>query len=125
MTILLVEDHRDTREALERLLKKRGHIVHGASDMRSALDLAREKPFDLLMCDLQLPDGDGYQLLETLQSEGDVLALAMSGHCTQADLARSKTAGFFTHVIKPYGIDEVQSAIDAAQAAVERRSGGG
>ena len=125
MIILLVEDHGDTREALERLLKKRGHTVLAASDMTSALALARETPCDLLMCDLQLPDGDGYQLLEALRSEREIIALAMSGHCASSDLIRTKAAGFFTHLVKPYGIEDVQSALALVQRKLESRRQGG
>ena len=125
MTILLVEDHQDTRETLQRLLKKRGHTVLGASDVQSALDLVRETPCDLLMCDLQLPDGDGYQLLRALASEREIIAVAMSGHCALSDLIRTKAAGFLTHLIKPYGIDDVQSALALVQRELDlRRSAG-
>ena len=121
MTILLVEDHQDTRETLQRLLKKRGHTVFGASDVKSALDLGRETPYDVLMCDLQLPDGNGYQLLRALASEREVIAVAMSGHCALSDLIRTKAAGFLTHLIKPYGIEDVQSALAMVQRELDSR----
>jgi CheY-like chemotaxis protein len=121
MTILLVEDHQDTRETLQRLLQKRGHTVLGASDIKSALVLGRETPCDLLMCDLQLPDGDGYQLLQALTREHEIIALAMSGHCASSDLVRTKAAGFFTHLIKPYDIEDVQSALALVQRELDLR----
>jgi len=121
MTILLVEDHQDTRQTLQRLLMKRGHTVLGAADVKSALDLGRETPCDLLMCDLQLPDGDGYQLLRALASEREIIAVAMSGHCALSDLIRTKAAGFLTHLIKPYGIEDVQSALALVQRELEIR----
>ena len=125
MTILLVEDHQDTRETLQRLLKKRGHTVLGASDVKSALDLGRGTRYDLLMCDLQLPDGDGYQLLRALASERDIIAVAMSGHCALSDLIRTKAAGFLTHLIKPYGIEDVQSALAMVQRELDSRQASG
>jgi CheY-like chemotaxis protein len=125
MTILLVEDHQDTRETLQRLLMKRGHSVLGAGDVKSALALGREIPCDLLMCDLQLPDGDGYQLLRALASEREILAVAMSGHCALSDLIRTKAAGFLTHLIKPYGIEDVQSALALVQRELDSRRPGG
>ena len=62
MTILLVEDHPDTREAMNGWFKRRGHTVLEACDMKSALGVGRKMPFDLLICDLKLPDGDGWRL---------------------------------------------------------------
>lgn len=125
MTILLVEDHQDTRETLQRLLTKRGHTVLGAGDVKSALDLAWATPCDLLMCDLQLPDGDGYQLLRALASQREIMAVAMSGHCALSDLIRTKAAGFLTHLIKPYGIADVQSALALVQRELDARRQGG
>jgi CheY-like chemotaxis protein len=77
------------------------------------------------MCDLQLPDGDGYQLLRALRSERDIIALAMSGHCTASDFVRTKAAGFLTHLIKPYGIQEVESALALVQRELDLRRQGG
>ena len=122
MKILIVEDHKDTREALQSLLRKRGHTVLGASDMESALALSREAPYDLLMCDLQLPDGDGLDLLKALREERKIVAVAMSGHCAPSDFVRSKAAGFLTHLIKPYDLNDIQSALALAQREVDSGS---
>lgn len=121
MTILLVEDHHDTRHALGRLLTRRGHTVLEASDLKSALTLGREASYDLLMCDLQLPDGDGYQLLEALKREREIIAVAMSGHCAPSDLLRTKAAGFFSHLAKPYDIDGVRSVMASVQGELDLR----
>jgi CheY-like chemotaxis protein len=110
MTILLVEDHLDTRRALRTYLELMGHSVVEAHDVKSALASATE-PFDVLICDLGLPDGDGWTLFETLSKSRSIPAIAVSGYSLPADLARSKSAGFLAHLIKPGDPKEFDAAL--------------
>jgi len=59
--------------------------------------------FDLLLSDLQLPDGNGWDLLRRLEEGGrrPKQAIAISGWGSETDVAKSKRAGFETHLIKP------------------------
>jgi CheY-like chemotaxis protein len=120
MTILLVEDHPDTREAMNGWFKRRGYTVLEACDMKSALGVGGKTPFDLLICDLKLPDGDGWQLLQKLRPKRKIVSVAMSGHSAPADVARSKMAGFFAHLIKPFRIEELESMLSSTQREVQR-----
>jgi len=116
LTILLVEDHPDTLEAMGNWLRSKGYQVVTATDMKSALKVGREQGFDLLLSDLQLPDGDGWTLLEKLRGEREILAVAISGHGAPADLERSEQAGFLAHVLKPCSPTELAAVL----AGVER-----
>src|SRR5271168_527508 len=78
--ILLVEDHEDTRRAMERLLKRWGHTVHCAESIARALEIDSSHEFDLLLSDLGLPDGTGVELLTKLRKRHPVHAVAMSGY---------------------------------------------
>ena len=64
LRILVVEDHADTRQGMALFLGVLGHQARFAQGLQEALGLAavEEEPFDLLLCDLQLPDGDGWEL---------------------------------------------------------------
>jgi CheY-like chemotaxis protein len=79
-TLLLVEDHDDSREAIKYWLEKKGWHVVAAGDQKTALALARKHAIDLLVCDLQLPDGDGWELMKQLQTIRPVLGIITSGH---------------------------------------------
>ena len=114
MTILLVEDHTDTRHAIRMCLELEGHSVIEAHDMKSAL-AAAEAPFELLMCDIGLPDGDGWTLLKTLRKKRSIIAVAVSGYCSPADLARSKDAGFIAHLAKPFTLEVFCTVFTALQ----------
>jgi CheY-like chemotaxis protein len=105
MTILLVEDHTDTRQAMRMWLEMSGHSVIEACDVKSGL-AAAEGCFDLLLCDIGLPDGDGCTLLQTLSKRRSITAIAISGYCSPADIARTKAAGFLAHLAKPFNLEE-------------------
>ena len=104
LRILLVEDHADTAEVFARLLETRGFRVSVAGTFASALDQARRLPFDLLLCDIQLPDGNGLELLPKLRNElgmDDLRAVAFSGYGGKAIVQRAKEAGFDAYMLKP------------------------
>jgi CheY-like chemotaxis protein len=98
LRLLLVEDHDDTREVLARLLSRRGYDVEAARDAREARSRSKEKPFDLLINDIALPDATGCELLKELRDRHGLRGIAMSGFGSDADLAESKAAGFVAHL---------------------------
>ncbi|MDQ3199621.1 MAG: ATP-binding protein, partial [Verrucomicrobiota bacterium] len=102
--ILLVEDHADTAAILARLLRRMGHDVLVADSVSAALELAetemRNAPIDLVMSDLGLPDGTGYDLMRELSSKYGLRGIALSGFGMDSDLAQSTAAGFSRHLIK-------------------------
>ena len=96
MRIFLVENHPDTLTYLRRFLQRAGHEVETAQTVAEALRELPAKSPDVLLADLGLPDGDGWSLLEQLGSARPPLAIAMSGHGSAADCARSSAAGLRT-----------------------------
>jgi CheY-like chemotaxis protein len=121
LTVLLVEDHADTRQAVAGWLKHKGYAVVEAHNVEIALAAAQAQAFDILLCDLQLPDGDGWTLMRDLCAKRPIIGIATSGHCSAADLARSKEAGFSEHVIKPYSTQQIDRVFQQAEAAVKAR----
>jgi len=118
LRILLVEDHDPSREALRSLLTLRGHGVQAAASIADARALAASGPFDLLMTDIGLPDGSGYDLLQELGSSENRLAVALTGYGMEEDVTRSKGAGFFSHVTKPLRVQELDELLHAVAAAL-------
>lgn len=119
LRILLVEDHRDTAEALQRLLARRGHEVRIGESVAHGLTVAAEFDFDLLISDIGLPDGRGTELLRRLREirEAPVRAIAMSGFGMEDDIGRSLEAGFFAHLTKPVDFGELDEAISRLMAS--------
>jgi CheY-like chemotaxis protein len=115
--LIVVEDHAETAEGLKRLLCALGYQVFVATDMASALSLAAAVEFDVLLSDLGLPDGNGWDLLKRLSAERRIRAIAFSGYNSPADRQRSAEAGFLEHLAKPLAPDQLCAAIDRAAAA--------
>jgi PAS domain S-box-containing protein len=115
LRILLVEDHGDTARIMKLLLERRGHEVLTASDVATALELATRESIDLLISDLGLPDGSGLDVMRELRRRRpDLRGIALSGYGMDADLQRSREAGFMEHLIKPVQVAELQAAIGRA-----------
>jgi len=109
--LLLVEDHEDTNHSLTRMLRRRGYEVHPACDLRSALDLAATRRFDVLVSDIGLPDGSGIDLLKALRAKREVFGIALSGYGMEEDIRRSRDVGFSHHLVKPVDLNKLDSII--------------
>lgn len=120
MRILLVEDHDDTAGPFARLLRSAGHEVGRARDVAEAREACRRQPFDVLVCDIGLPDGDGWALMRELKAACPKLSgIAVTAHAFPIDEARSRAAGFAAHLTKPVLFADVLSAVARIEAAAE------
>lgn len=108
--ILLVDDNEDTLRVMARLLRLNGHQVVTADSVNSAMQAAGE-PFDLLISDIGLPDGTGWELMRELRRRGPVRGIALSGFSMDEDIRRSHEVGFIEHLCKPIMPDELEQAI--------------
>jgi signal transduction histidine kinase len=111
LRVLLVEDHSDTAEQLTRLLRKAGHRVSCAATVKEALARGRVGGFDILISDLGLPDGSGYDLMRELADAQHIPGIALSGFGMKEDVENSIAAGFSRHFTKPVDWQELQSEI--------------
>lgn len=115
LRILIAEDHRDTAEMISLFLQGEGHAVKQAGDVASALKMAGDEPFDLLVSDLGLPDASGLDLMRELRNRGITLpGIALSGYGQEGDIEKSREAGFLAHLVKPVDMDRLIEAIDDA-----------
>ncbi len=110
-TLLVVEDHEDTRRALSRALRRRGFGVTAAGSVAAACEQYLAAPADLVICDIGLPDGTGWELMEKLRAHGPVKAIAVSGYGMDHDLERSQRAGFVAHLTKPIDFSRLETLI--------------
>jgi CheY-like chemotaxis protein len=115
--ILLVDDHPDTLRGLCRLLERRGFLVTAASSGAAALQAAQESRFDVLVSDLGLPDCSGLELVAQISTFQPIPAVALSGYGMEADVARSREAGFRVHITKPVDSEGLLRAIEDLLAA--------
>ena len=118
LRVFLVENHSDTLKWITRYLEAMGHSVTSAVTMAQALELVPKAAYDVLISDIGLPDGDGWELLRTVHLTNPVYAIAMSGFGMSADRIRSKAAGYRHHLLKPFVPDELDAALEEAAREV-------
>ncbi len=119
LRILVVENHPDMRRGLEVFLKSLGHRPQFAGDLQGAVAIAgTAETFDLLLSDIHLPDGNGWDLPGLLEQAGHrpPHAIAMSGFGSMQDAERSRVAGFRAHLVKPGAPGELEAAVNAVAA---------
>jgi two-component system CheB/CheR fusion protein len=121
LRILVVENHEDTRVALKDYLEMLGHTVLTASCVSEALSLFPSAGCSVLLCDIGLPDGDGWELLSKVRAP--VFAVAMSGLGLNADRLRSAEVGFRHHLLKPFVPEELDAIL--AEASTEGKQAAG
>lgn len=119
LRVFVVENHADTLKWLVRYLQLEGHEVAAVTTMHEALAALPAAAPDVLLSDIGLPDGDGWELLQTLRADSRTLppfAIAMSGFGLNADQARSKAAGYRHHMLKPFDPAELTGYLEEARA---------
>lgn len=114
LRVLLVEDHADTAEVLTTLLVAYGYSVRTAANISQAVAHAAESEFDVVVSDLGLPDGTGYDLLKRLNAIQPMKSVAMSGYGVDDEIHKSMDAGFCEHLVKPVSMHDLHRAIRRA-----------
>lgn len=115
ISVLFVDDSADARELLSTILKRNGAAVSTCGSFDEALGaLERIRP-DVVISDIQMPGGDGYELIRALRLREDpksrIPAIALTGFATLEDRIRILSAGFQLHVPKPVDSKELVSAV--------------
>ena len=111
LRILVVEDHSETLQALSRLLSHFGHEISVADGAQSALNAIESKEFDVVLCDIALPDGNGYDVIAEAKRKRSVKAVAISGFAATKDIERGRQAGFDFYLGKPVDFHELRSVL--------------
>lgn len=114
LRILLVEDHQPTRKTIAETLTQRGHTVSQAESIAQARILAKGNAFHIVICDLGLPDGRGYDLMRELKEKFSLPGIALTGYGMEDDIQQSREAGFSAHLTKPVELAALEQAIRRA-----------
>jgi adenylate cyclase len=102
---LVVDDDAMNRMVLQRSLEREGHAVRVASNGRAALELLRSEPFDIVLLDVLMPEMDGLELLELIQSDDELRAtpvIMISALEDMASVARCIELGAEDYLPKPF-----------------------
>jgi two-component system response regulator PilR (NtrC family) len=114
MTVLLVEDHPDTRSVLSLLLNRCGCRTVTGKNLADARARLKEMHFDILLTDLNLPDGDGTELVHEAKVLHGLKAIALTGRISPEERAKGLKAGFDFYLTKPIDYRELKEALRVA-----------
>ena len=110
--LLVVDDEPFLREAVAASLRFLGFEVTTAENGTGALRLARDRPFDLVVLDVMLPDTDGFEVVARLRGDGlRVPVIFLTARDTQADKVTGLTIGGDDYLTKPFGLEELAARI--------------
>jgi DNA-binding NtrC family response regulator len=119
-SILVVDDESEIREGLELLLKSEGYQVSSAETAQSGLSQLEERPFDLLLLDVSLPDRNGIELLKDVHRHDPHLPIVLITAFGSIEMARAAfKSGAMDYITKPWSNDELLAQV--AQAVEARR----
>jgi CheY-like chemotaxis protein len=112
-SILLVEDHLDTRRAFAAILRSWGHTVSTSESVAGGLSYLDENDVDVVLSDIGLPDRNGYDFIaDARHRRPDITAIAVSAYFTAADQRRGHDAGFDMHFAKPVDLAGLQRVLE-------------
>jgi CheY-like chemotaxis protein len=117
--ILVIDDSRDAAYTLKMLLGKIGHEVETADSGKSGIEAAARFSPHIVLCDIGMPDLDGYQVARVLraaEAKRQAYLVALTGYGQDEDRLRALESGFDQHLTKPVSLSTLQAMI----AAVER-----
>jgi len=114
--VLIVEDEADSRELVSTLLATHKARVTIAASAQEALELLEVSKPDVLVSDIEMPQHDGYWLIQQIRSKDGragkrIPAIALSAHARTQDRIKALSAGFQMHLAKPFDPMELVGAI--------------
>jgi putative two-component system response regulator len=114
-TVLVVDDDSAIRNMIARILERSGYACSQAPDPPAALTLADQQPFELMLCDVNMPGGSGLALVRDLRERHpDIAVLMVSGMDDPKTAALSIDSGAYGYIVKPFEKNEILIAADNA-----------
>ncbi|HMP90188.1 MAG TPA: response regulator transcription factor [Kiritimatiellia bacterium] len=113
-SLLLIEDEPDMLNSLSTSLRFEGYVVHPAADGAAGLSLARQYQPDLIICDIQLPGMDGFEVLASVRTDpalGDIPFIFLTARGEKGNIRRGMVSGADDYLVKPVALDELLEAI--------------
>ena len=114
MKLLLVEDDRRLRQAVQQVLREEGYAVDVASDGGEAVELAEQTGYDLLVLDVMLPTLDGFDITRRLRARGSRTPILMlTARDGIPDRVKGLDAGADDYLVKPFALSELLARVRA------------
>ncbi|EKQ67743.1 response regulator with CheY-like receiver domain and winged-helix DNA-binding domain [Leptolyngbyaceae cyanobacterium JSC-12] len=111
--ILVVDDDPAIRNLISRFLTRQSYQMESAEDGKSAMAVFESFNPDLVILDVNLPDANGYNLCQQMQSRTGVFVLMLTSRTDEADKIRGFTQGADDYITKPFGLSELGARVGA------------
>ncbi|MGB8695426.1 response regulator transcription factor [Acinetobacter sp.] len=120
--VLMVEDHYELASTLCEFLEEHDFVVDHARNLDAARHLLKQRPYHVLLLDINLPDGSGYELCEWLRNQQgmDIPVLMLTARDTLDDKLKGFKSGTDDYLVKPFDFNELVMRI---QALIKRSLG--
>jgi two-component system response regulator PilR (NtrC family) len=116
--VLVVDDEQSMLDFLEVLLRDEGYDITTAGSLTDGRGRWQEKDFDLVLCDLMMPDGSGLELLEEIRRQGSSTSvIMMTAYTSTKSAIEAMKLGAYDYVSKPFDVDEIKLTV---QKAIEK-----
>jgi DNA-binding NtrC family response regulator len=114
-SLLVVDDDRHIQNAMADYLRSLGHRTETASTCSEAIERMEEFPFEVVVCDVNLPDSDGFQLLQwARENSSDTAIVMLTGFGTIESAVEAIRMGAFDYLTKPVIDEELKFSIERA-----------
>lgn len=130
LRVLLAEDTIANQKLVRAILEKRGHVVGVVHNGREALEVLQQRPFDLILMDVQMPVMDGLQAAAEIRalanlSQSQIPIVAMTAHTMPGDKERCLAAGMDAYLSKPINSQKLIDMLEFAMQVGHKRSQAG
>jgi len=117
LSILVIEDNADTRDVLKLMLEVEGASVETAENGEQGLRAAERLRPDIVLCDIGLPDIDGFEVARRIRARTDLAVsrlIALTGYGQAEDMRQAIKAGFDAHLTKPVNLEQLMALLVSA-----------
>ena len=113
--ILVVDDDKIILDSLREFLSLEGFQTSGTETLKSAEDKLRKNNYSLVIADINLPDGDGFELLDIIRKNyPQTVSIVITGYGTIESAVRAIKQGAYDYLTKPIIDDELRLAVERA-----------
>lgn len=120
--ILIVEDNLIIQKGLEYALTNEKYLVTLSNTIEQAKKILYKNSFDLVLLDISLPDGDGFELCKQIKESMTIPVIILTAKETEDDVVKGFSLGADDYVIKPFRMRELISRIDRCTKKIQKNS---
>ena len=109
--ILLVEDDKNISNTISYYLQSKGYIIHTAKNVKEGIEKIKNNDYDLMLLDINLPDGTGYDLYQEMKTIREIPTIFLTALDEEKDIVKGFDLGADDYITKPFHAGELLSRI--------------